>query len=123
MREESREAIAERVAIGRLEEEERWGKADGLAQEGQEVDGWALWGYSVRPADVMQRQQEKWIDLAAVTLARQQTCSAKRMHEFAGLMVEAREAQMEAMLLARRRSEKRRRGEGNENKSLMEGKE
>ena len=35
-------------------------------------------------------------------------------------MVEAREAQMEAMLLARRSSEERRRGGENENKRLME---
>ena len=84
------------------------------------MDDWALWGCSLRLADEMERQQEKWRDLAGVTLARQQTCSVKRMNEFAGLMDEAREAQIEAMLLARRRSKERRRGEGNENKRLME---
>ena len=45
--------------------------------------------------------------------------NVKRRNEFAGLMIEAREAQMEAMLLARRRSEERR-GGGNVNKRLME---
>ena len=47
------------------------------------------------------------------------TCNVKWMNEFAGLTIEAREAKMEAMLLARRRSEERR-GGGNENKRLME---
>ena len=83
------------------------------------MDDWAFFECSVCLADEMERQQEKWRDLAAVTLARQQTCSVKRMNELAGLMVQAREAQMEAMLLARRRSDERR-GGGNENKRLME---
>ena len=45
---------------------------------------------------------------------------SRRMNEFAGLMIEAREFQMEAMLLARRRSEERRGGEGKEKKRRME---
>ena len=45
---------------------------------------------------------------------------SRRMNELAGLMIEAREFQMEAMLLARRRSEERRGGEGKEKKRRME---
>ena len=80
-----------------------------------------FWSCSLRLADESERQQEKWRDLVTVSSARQQSCNVKRMNEFAGLMIEAREAQMEAMLLARRRSEERR-GGGNENKTLMEEK-
>ena len=96
---------------GQLEEEERWRKQT-VGTRVQEVDDWALWGSSARLAGEMERRQEKERDLAAVTLARQHTCSVKRMNEFEGLMVGARAAQMDAMLLARQSSEERKKEKG-----------
>ena len=72
------------------------------------MGNWVLWVLLVHLVDEMERQETRR-DLAVVTLARQQTCSAKRMYKFTGHMVEARRAQMLAMLLARRRSETKKR--------------